>query len=433
MRLGLFPLLLLGCSGSDHVPTGQDPTDPTDPETSTAAGDISEGALAEGSEGPTSGTADNTSPTAPFDASSSTTTTTTSSTGGSEDGGPPPGEDCASYPYQADVLLAERLGFGAATSGGDPTYVVLVASLADDGEGSLREALTSPDSAWIAFDVEGVIELDSPIEIASNKTVDGRGRDITIHGHLRLESGTHDVILSDIALSDPGADDGGPDLIQLRGGGGADPSDFDTHDVWFHHLGLSHAGDGLIDIRGATAITLSWSHLFDHTKALLHWQDTEGGDAAGMRVTYHHNWFDHITRRGPQFHYGLADYFNNYQEQWYEFGATSQEGAQFLSEANIYEARPGEVCLPACPDPSPHGGGNDFFVSKRAVVSGWDNTKGRILSVNDLALNDAVIEQFEPEQVFTRADYYDAQPEPADEALRAAIVANAGPRVDYCR
>lgn len=418
----------MGCSGTPHTPdVGAEPTSSSD--ASEVTGEDTSAGQPPGDSGGISTTgADSGTSTAvdPDDGSSTDASTTTGD-------GPPPGEDCTAYPYRAEVLLAERVGFGAETQGGDPSNVVLVTTLADDGEGSLREALSSPDSAWIAFDVEGVIELDEPIEIASNKTVDGRGRDIAIHGSLRIEQGTHDVILSDVAVSDPGVEDGGPDLIQLSGAGGADPEDFDTHDIWFHHMALSHGGDGLIDIRGATSITLSWSHLFDHTKALLHWQDTNDADAAGMRVTYHHNWFDHITRRGPQFHYGLADYFNNYQDQWYEFGATSQEGAQFLSEANIYEARPGTVCLPACPDPSPHGGGNDLFVSKLAVVSGWDNTQGRIRSVDDLALNDAEIEQFEPEQVFERADYYDAEPDVADEGLRTSIVAHAGPRVDYCR
>jgi pectate lyase len=354
----------------------------------------------------------------------------TPGTGGS---GGVPGEDCTKYPFSSATLLAELVGFGKDTTGGDPATIFHVTQLGDSGAGSLREGLTSTQANWIVFDVEGVIELSSEIKMTSNKTVDGRGRDIEIHGYLRMPSGTKNVILSDIAVTDPGAADGDPDLIELRGGGGSDPLQFETRNFWFHHLALSHAGDGLIDVRGATNITISYGHFFDHTKAFLHMRDTNDAVVPGMRITYHHNWFDHITRRGPQFHCGLADYFNNYQDEWYEFGATSQEDAQFLSEANIYKARPGQFCIPACPDPAPHGGGNDFLVSKQAVVSGWDNDKGRIRSVADKLENEAVVEEYNPTTVFQRATYYAATPEPADEALRTKLTTETGPRKNYCK
>lgn len=343
-------------------------------------------------------------------------------------------EDCTKYPFSAATLLGERAGFGAATTGGDPTRVFRVKSLADSGSGTLREALGSSEPYYVVFDVEGTIKLSSRMDVRSNKTVDGRGRAITIDGTLRLPSGTTNVILSDITVVNPaGFDTSDGDSIEVRGKGGASPSDFESHDLWFHHLGMGRGGDGQLDLRAATNVTISWSKFYAHSKAMLHWKDSDNQTAPGMRVTYHHNFYDKITRRSPQFAYGLADSFNNYVYQWYEYGSASNDKAQLLSEANIYEARPGLFCIPGCPDPNSPTHDSDFLVSKKALVSGWDNEKGYIRSTKDLLLEGAKVEQYEPSKVFSRSTYYRATIETANDALKSAIKAGAGPRTRYCR
>lgn len=343
-------------------------------------------------------------------------------------------EDCTRYPYSAATLLAERAGFGAGVTGGDPSRLYRVTSLADSGPGTLRAALSTPTSQYVVFDIEGTIKLTGRMDVLSNKTVDGRGRNIVIDGTLRLPAGTKNVILADITLQNPAGfatSDG--DSIEVRGKGGAAPTDFESRDLWFHHLGLGRGGDGQLDLRGASNVTISYGHMYGHAKSMLHWKDSDNNPAPGMRVTYHHNYFEKITRRSPQFAYGLADFFNNYVSQWYEFGAASNDKAQFLSEANIYEARPGAFCLPGCPDPNSPTHDSDFWVSKKALVSGWDNDKGYSRSTHDLLLNDAKVEQYEPTRVFSRSTYYRATVEKADDALRTAIKNSAGPRTRYCR
>jgi hypothetical protein len=62
------------------------------------------------------------------------------------------------YPFSAESLLAERVGFGANARGGDPDAVYRVSSRANSGPGTLRDALESQDSLWIVFDVEGEID-----------------------------------------------------------------------------------------------------------------------------------------------------------------------------------------------------------------------------------------------------------------------------------
>ncbi|MCG3174075.1 MAG: hypothetical protein GMKNLPBB_02295 [Myxococcota bacterium] len=354
--------------------------------------------------------------------------------------GAPPGEneDCSKYPFKASTLLAERVGFGRNTTGGDPGKIYRVSSLGDSGKGTLRDALESSEPWWIVFDAEGEIRInfDKPISIKSNKTVDGRGRKIHVrNAQFKIDPGTRNLIFSDFEASFIDPKDNVGDLFSLRSTGGPNPEDYPTRNIWFHHLDLHHAGDGLIDVRGGSNITISWNHFHDHTKLMLHTKTTDDKASPGMRITYHHNWFEKITRRAPQFAYGLADFFNNWHQHWYEYGAASIDDAQFLSENNIYEAREGTVCLKPCPDPNPHGGGNDFTVSKKAVVNDWapDKTVGFVKSVGDRLLNDAKVTVHQPEKVFNRQTYYQAQVDPADDRLKETLRTRTGPRADYCK
>ena len=341
-------------------------------------------------------------------------------------------EDCSSYPFKAETLYAERVGFGRNVTGGDHDLPYHVTTLASTGAGSLRVALESTQRFWIVFDVHGVIDLgDDAIHVKSNKTLDGRGRDITIDGQLKLDPGTRNILFTDVKFQYPAGfatSDG--DLIGIRGHGNVDPELYDSRDMWFHHLELARGGDGQLDNRGATYVTVSWCHMHSHSKSMLHTNDTDSGPSYGNRTTYHHNFFDRTSRRGPQFHWGVADFFNNYHYQWYEFGAAAQNEAKFLSEANIYEARPGEFCL-QCPDPNSPTGDSDFEVSKVGLTSSWDTNPGFVKSVGDVARQGAVLEQRMPELVPARP--YDAVIEPANDALIDAIKTKSGPRRTYCQ
>ncbi len=343
--------------------------------------------------------------------------------------------ECASYPLAAETLLAERLGFGASATGGDPKKIYRVKTLADDGVGSLRTGLESTEPYWIVFDVEGTIVLGTDaIRPTSNKTVDGRGRAIVVDGLFKIDAGVKNVIFTDIAVTYPrGFETSDGDSICIRGHAGATPADYDSRDFWFHHMDFGRSGDGQLDVRGGTNITISWSHMHSHAKSLLHSQDTDDKPSPGMRITYHHNWFDKITRRGPLFYYGFADYFNNWQHQFYEFGASSNSGAQFLSENNVYEARAGTYCIPSCPDPNSPTHDADYAVSKDALVSGWAGEPGYIKSVGDVAQQGAKITTNEPTKVFSRATYYAATPEPAGEGLKTRLKTLTGPRKTYCK
>jgi pectate lyase len=348
---------------------------------------------------------------------------------------------CDTYPYSKASLLSERVGFGAAATGGNAIYTVTTLSGATTGagnSGSLRRALESPESFWIVFDVEGTITFTEPVLVQSNKTVDGRGRAVHIVGHLRLEDTTN-VIISDVTMSNPleGYCTQAGDVLLLIGDGTDDPAAFTTRDIWLHHIDLGDGGDGLLDLRGASRVTVSYTRFHTHKKGLLMWQDQSGLATPGMHVTMHHNWFDRISLRGPQFVYGKLHFFNNYQDRWYEYGAGSFGGAQLYSEGNIYRAR--DVCsladyaLGACADPNPCGDNQPFDGRTNGLVNDWaGNGVGFTKSVGDLALTDAVLVESTPANVFDPSTYYAHTADVASETLAAQIVDESGPRVDYC-
>lgn len=367
-------------------------------------------------------------------------------TGERPDAGPAvgtPDEDCTRYPFRADTLLAERAGFGRNARGGDPSRIYRVTTLSGDtsgagDSGSLRRALESTAAYWIVFDVEGTITFNTRVAVQSNKTVDGRGRDIHIRGNLRFEDASN-IILSDVRFSNDleGHCTQAGDVLTFIGAGSPDPAAFTTRNIFINHVELFNGGDGLLDLRGASLVTVAWSHFHQHKKGLLMWGDRDNNPTPGMRVTMHHNFFDRITLRGPQMVYGWMHYFNNYQYRWYEYGAGSLGGAQFASEGNIYEARPNcgvvEYAQGACQDPNPCGD-NDVGTSVEALVTEWaGNGVGNTRSTGDLLLGGAQVSIVNPTGVFEPAAQYTYAAETATAALAQEIAARAGPRTTYCR
>ena len=108
-------------------------------------------------------------------------------------------------------------GGGMYTPGGRGGKVFVVTSLADRGEGTLREACESGGARIVVFNVAGVIRLSSPIEInapyitIAGQTAPGDGVCVTgasvhinthdvIIRHMRFRRGQTDVAYRDDAL-----------------------------------------------------------------------------------------------------------------------------------------------------------------------------------------------------------------------------------------
>ncbi|MNQ20224.1 Pectate trisaccharide-lyase precursor [compost metagenome] len=118
----------------------------------------------------------------------------------------------------------------------------------------------------------------------------------------------------------------------------------DNDHVWVHNCDLFYGnagsdadqikGDGALDNKTSTYITLSYNHFWDNGKASL--LGLSEGTTSGLYITYHHNWFDHSDSRHPRVRYYSAHIYNNYYDGVSKYGAGSTLGSSLFIEGNYY-------------------------------------------------------------------------------------------------
>jgi pectate lyase len=114
--------------------------------------------------------------------------------------------------------------------------------------------------------------------------------------------------------------------------------------VWVHNCDLFYGdagsdadqikGDGALDNKSSTYITLSYNHFWDSGKASL--LGLSEGTTTGLYITYHHNWFDHSDSRHPRVRYYSAHIYNNYYDGNSKYGAGSTLGSSLFIEGNVF-------------------------------------------------------------------------------------------------
>jgi len=299
-------------------------------------------------------------------------------------------------------LLSELEGFGRETTGGQGGEMYKVTSLADDGaKGTLRYGVQSSGKKWIIFGVSGTITLKSKLVFKSDKTVDGRGAQITIKNNtIDIPKTAQNVILNDIKVTESapgGQDTEGMDNIGINDG---------AKRVWIHHVESSKSGDGLIDMkRGATDITISWTRLTDKpNKAML---ITATEDLKPGKVTLHHNhWLKGDDRQpkvdGYQVH--IYNDFYDYSENGVDI--TCYNKCQIFVENSIWAPKVGNQ--------------NKLGVTTSGDREGYSRASGNLLK------SGIWLEQHKPENVFTPPYLY--TPDVAADDLACQVRNYAGPR-----
>jgi pectate lyase len=182
-------------------------------------------------------------------------------------------------------------------TGGLGGEIYVVTSNADSGPGTYREGLSQGDRI-VRFDpsLDGTtIHLDDPVETdASNLTVDGSGRDVTISGHATRFSGTN-VIVAGMHFSE-NHENKEDDAITFR-----EPHDTQVFGL-FGNI-FEHASDGLVDIiwnRGHDVYGTICGNIFrHHDKAMLIDSGDDGKEGGRYHVTLCRNYWDDIYQRTP--------------------------------------------------------------------------------------------------------------------------------------
>jgi chitodextrinase len=337
-------------------------------------------------------------------------------------------------------LLNDRVGYGRNADGGAQGTMCYVTTLADSGTGSLRSCAESTNSYWIAFNVSGTIALDTTIRIKSNKTIDGRGANITITnsasfygiqgswgdgidntlfqiGHYNdgLTGPVSNIIVENLKF-----------IVCNRGCNAQIDIGEEAYDIWIDHNTFQSPDDEALFIGannppGFTLanprnVTVSWNYFPHSTIGYDHGILTTDSlnNAASRTITTHHNRFSNWVR-SPYADGGTIHSFNDY---WDDAGY----GAQIRGNAQFYVDNP--ILYRTVPDSYPMITGN---VDPGCQGPPYCNNvpAANVKVVNPYAIN-ATYEQVNPTSIFTPSSYYSYTPEVANETLRTKIMTQSG-------
>ncbi|MDN3669328.1 polysaccharide lyase [Echinicola jeungdonensis] len=225
---------------------------------------------------------------------------------------------------QADIpAFPGAEGGGAYSFGGRGGKVFVVTSLADRGPGTFREACEAGGARYIVFNVAGIIQLESPINIRApyvtiaGQTAPGDGvciagatvsidtHDVVIR-HMRFRRGETDVRFRDDALGGNGVGNIIIDHVSSTWG-------LDENMSMYRHM--YEAGDGKRHKLPTVNVTIQNS-IF--AEALDTYNHSFGSTIGGLNSTFMRNlWASNIARNASVGMYGDFGFVNNVIFNWW--------------------------------------------------------------------------------------------------------------------
>lgn len=114
--------------------------------------------------------------------------------------------------------------------------------------------------------------------------------------------------------------------------------------IWVHHCDMFYGypgedddqtkGDGALDCKNSTYVTVSYNHFWDSGKSCLLGLSENTTD--GLYITYHHNWFDHSDSRHPRVRFYNAHVYNNYYDGNAGYGIGATKDCSIFAENNYF-------------------------------------------------------------------------------------------------
>ncbi|GAB3649416.1 polysaccharide lyase [Echinicola sediminis] len=225
---------------------------------------------------------------------------------------------------QADIpAFPGAEGGGAYTFGGRGGKVYVVNSLADRGPGTFREACEAGGARFVVFNVAGIIQLESPVNIRApyitiaGQTAPGDGvciaggsvlidtHDVVIR-HMRFRRGETDVRFRDDALGGNGVGNIILDHVSSTWG-------LDENMSMYRHVYQS--GDGVEHKLPTVNVTIQNS-IF--AEALDTYNHAFGSTIGGLNSTFMRNlWASNVARNASVGMYGDFGFVNNVIFNWW--------------------------------------------------------------------------------------------------------------------
>jgi pectate lyase len=184
-----------------------------------------------------------------------------------------------------------------------------------------------------SYSADGDLLLQNKQNAAGSVTLEGVGTDATANGWgVRMKSASNVEVrnLGVMNVNSTALDDIG--LQQ------------DCDHVWVHHNDHFYGsagsasdqvkGDGAMDVKLSTYVTIAYEHFWDNGKCSL--LGLSEDTTLGLYITYHHNWFDHSDSRHPRVRFYSAHVYNNYYDGNDKYGAGSTMASSVFMEGNYF-------------------------------------------------------------------------------------------------
>lgn len=240
-------------------------------------------------------------------------------------------------------------GFGTQAVGGRGGRVYIVSTLADSGQGSLRECVNAAGPRICVFRTGGTIELKSTLTVANpyltiaGQTAPGGGITLKVADPSRsidmFKITTYEVVVRYIRFR-PGTKGQDARALTINAGGSV-PQDRVAHNIVIDHCSFSWAGDEIIIAWDRTHdVTFSWNILAESLTPGL--KGPNLGKYGGGPYSIHHNLIAHHSYRLPNASAsgGTTDLVNNVIYNFRAFGMRALLGAMINLRGNWIEAGP---------------------------------------------------------------------------------------------
>ncbi len=259
--------------------------------------------------------------------------------------------------------------------------------------------------------LNGDIVIENENNINGSITFEGVGSDAVANGWgVRIKRGTN-IEVRNLGFMLTNANEG--DNLGLQQ---------DNDHVWIHNCDMFYGasggdadqakGDGALDCKRSTYVTMSYNHFWDTGKS--HLLGLSENTTTGLYVTYHHNWYDHSDSRHPRVRFYSAHVYNNYFDGISKYGAGSTEGSSLFVEGNLFR----NCKYPMLTSKQ----GTDVFNGAQGTFSGEDG--GVIKAFNNDISGETRFVAYDPVSYPTQFDAYVATTR--NETLSSGITSYQG-------
>jgi pectate lyase len=197
--------------------------------------------------------------------------------------------------------------------------------------GSLRECAYKDGPTWILFEKDGTYNLEAPLRLGSDKTFDGRGREVRITGMGILTQESSNLVFENLIFTAPSItalDTTSRRALSIHNG---------THHVWVDHCVFEEYPLVELDVkRGSHNVTISWSRFENAQTGVLFGLAADIIMDTAQSLTIHHNYFAGLSQDGILAHGGKLHAYNNFFDSVEKSGVVCSDAARCLIEKNVF-------------------------------------------------------------------------------------------------